>query len=108
MPGACFLGRLGAGLPYGEMEPLNARRGNSRWLVLPLAARVTLLLADLVGLVGRGVLPGNLAPLRLGVPPRRVPRPEAAAEIQGVISGKTGQSKTRRIALRTFCTAPIQ
>ena len=76
--------RRGAGLAY---EPLNSRRGDSRRLGLRLVGRVGVLVADLVGLVGRGVLPRDLAPLRPCLPRRHVPRLRllAGAEIQGII-----------------------
>lgn len=70
---ACSLGRLGAGLAYGEAQSINARRRHARRLVLPLAARVGVLLVGLVARLGRRVLPRELAPLRLCVPRRPVP-----------------------------------
>src|SRR4051794_36969323 len=85
--GACPAGGLGAGLAY---ELLNSRRGDSRRLGLRLVGRLGVLVADLVGLVCRGVLPRDLAPLRPCLPRRHVPRLGllAGAEIQGIISGK--------------------
>lgn len=67
-------GRLGSKSAHGEPRPLDNLRGDPLRLVVPLAARVALLVADPVGLCDRGLLPRNLVPLRLGVPLRGVPR----------------------------------
>src|SRR4051794_11032884 len=53
-------GRLGSKSAHGEAQPLDNLRCDPLRLVVPLAARVALLVADLVGLCGRGLLPRNL------------------------------------------------
>lgn len=70
----------------------------STWLsqevhVVPLVGRVAPFVADLVGMVNPGVLLSDLDSLRLGIPPRRVPRVRSIARGTGNYLRQNGASR---------------